>query len=119
MTGSEQNIPEICIRHGCRKQALRKFCSVACRVAHHNSRRAPASKVRITCLGCGPTTQAGDSHLTGWRPAAIVMCHAAGNAAELAERLFAATMANTDLRYILFGACHLELKKMLHSTHYQ
>ena len=53
MTGSEQNIPQICTRHGCRKQALRKFCSVACRVAHHNSRRAPASKVRITCLGCG------------------------------------------------------------------
>lgn len=46
-------MPQICTRHGCRKQALRKFCSVACRVAHHNSRRAPASKVRITCLGCG------------------------------------------------------------------
>ena len=48
---------QICIRHGCRKQALRKFCSVACRVAHHNSRRAPASKVRITCLGCGKVFQ--------------------------------------------------------------
>ncbi len=57
MTGSEQNIPQICTRHGCRKQALRKFCSVACRVAHHNSRRAPASKVRITCLGCGKVFQ--------------------------------------------------------------
>ena len=48
---------QICTRHGCRKQALRKFCSVACRVAHHNSRRAPASKVRITCLGCGRVFQ--------------------------------------------------------------
>jgi hypothetical protein len=47
------------------------------------------------------------------------MCHAAGNAAELAERLFAATMARTDLRYILFGACHLELKKMLHFLYNQ
>ena len=42
-----------CLRHGCRKRALRKFCSVACRVAHHNYRREPASKVKITCLGCG------------------------------------------------------------------
>ena len=57
MKGSEQNIPQICTRHGCRKQALRKFCSVACRVAHHNSRRARASKVRITCLGCGKVFQ--------------------------------------------------------------
>jgi len=57
MKGSEQNIPQICVRHGCRKQALRKFCSVACRVAHHNSRRARASKVRITCLGCGKVFQ--------------------------------------------------------------
>ena len=48
---------QICTRHGCRKQALRKFCSVACRVAHHNSRRAPASKVRITCQGCGKVFQ--------------------------------------------------------------
>jgi len=48
---------QICQRHGCRKQALRKFCSVACRVAHHNSRRAPASKVRITCQGCGKVFQ--------------------------------------------------------------
>ena len=48
---------QICTRHGCRKQALRKFCSVDCRVAHHNSRRAPASKVRITCLGCGRVFQ--------------------------------------------------------------
>lgn len=57
MKSSEQNIPQICTRHGCRKQALRKFCSVACRVAHHNSRRARASKVRITCLGCGKVFQ--------------------------------------------------------------
>ena len=48
---------QICQRHGCRKQALRKFCSVACRVAHHNSLRAPASKVRITCQGCGKVFQ--------------------------------------------------------------
>jgi len=48
---------QICQRHGCRKQALRKFCSVACRVAHHNSRRAPARKVRITCQGCGKVFQ--------------------------------------------------------------
>ena len=48
---------QICTRHGCRKQELRKFCSVDCRVAHHNSRRAPASKVRITCLGCGRVFQ--------------------------------------------------------------
>ena len=57
MKSNEQNMPQICTRHGCRKQALRKFCSVACRVAHHNSRRAPANKVRITCLGCGKVFQ--------------------------------------------------------------
>ena len=50
-------MPQICARHGCRKQALRKFCSIDCRVAHHNSRRVPASKVRITCLGCGKVFQ--------------------------------------------------------------
>jgi len=50
-------MPQICAPHGCRKQALRKFCSVACRVAHRNSRRVPASKVRITCLGCGKVFQ--------------------------------------------------------------
>ena len=55
--GLQQNMSQICQRHGCRKQALRKFCSVACRVAHHNSRRAPASKVRITCQGCGKVFQ--------------------------------------------------------------
>lgn len=48
---------QICQRHGCRKKAPRKFCSVVCRVAHHNSRREPASKVRITCLGCGKVFQ--------------------------------------------------------------
>ena len=48
---------QICQRHGCRKQALRKFCSVACRVAHHNNRRTPASKVKITCQGCGKVFQ--------------------------------------------------------------
>ena len=48
---------QICQRHGCRTQALRKFCSVACRVAHHNSCRPPASKVRITCLSCGKVFQ--------------------------------------------------------------
>ena len=48
---------QICQRHGCRKQALRKFCSITCRVAHHNSRRTPASKVKITCQGCGKVFQ--------------------------------------------------------------
>jgi hypothetical protein len=43
----------ICERHGCRRQARRKFCSVGCRVAHHNGRRQPVAKVRITCSGCG------------------------------------------------------------------
>jgi len=47
----------ICLRHGCRKQALRKFCSDRCRIAHHNAQRAPAEKVRITCLGCGAVFQ--------------------------------------------------------------
>jgi hypothetical protein len=42
------------------------------------------------------------------------MCHAAGDAAELAERLFAATMASADLRQILFVALHSKLKKTLH-----
>ena len=44
---------QVCARHGCRKQALRKFCSDACRIAHHNGLRAPAAKVKITCQGCG------------------------------------------------------------------
>lgn len=48
---------QYCQRHGCRKQALRKFCSVACRVAHHNAQRQPASKVKITCQGCGAVFQ--------------------------------------------------------------
>ena len=48
---------QICQRNGCRKQALRKFCSITCRVAHHNSRRTPASKVKITCQGCGKVFQ--------------------------------------------------------------
>lgn len=44
---------QVCTRHGCRKQALRKFCSDACRIVHHNGLRAPAAKVKITCQGCG------------------------------------------------------------------
>ena len=48
---------QICSRHGCRKQALRKFCSDACRIAHHNGRRPPAPKVKITCQGCGSVFQ--------------------------------------------------------------
>ena len=46
-----------CARHGCRKPALRRFCSDGCRIAHHNSRRQPAPKVRITCQGCGSVFQ--------------------------------------------------------------
>ena len=46
-----------CARHGCRKPALRRFCSEACRVAHHNARRQPAPKVKIACQGCGAVFQ--------------------------------------------------------------
>ena len=46
-----------CHRYGCRKQALRKFCSDACRIAHHNSQRPPADKVKVTCQGCGKVFQ--------------------------------------------------------------
>ena len=46
-----------CARHGCRKPALRRFCSDRCRIAHHNARRQPAPKVRITCQGCGSVFQ--------------------------------------------------------------
>ena len=46
-----------CARHGCRKKALRRFCSDTCRIAHHNARRQPAPKVRITCQGCGSVFQ--------------------------------------------------------------
>ena len=42
-----------CARHGCRKPALCRFCSDGCRIAHHNARRQPAPKVRVTCQGCG------------------------------------------------------------------
>ena len=48
---------QICARHGCRKTALRKFCSNACRIAHHNGLRPPASKVKVTCQGCGKAFQ--------------------------------------------------------------
>ena len=48
---------QICSRHGCRKRALRKFCSNACRIAHHNGLRPPASKVKVTCQGCGKVFQ--------------------------------------------------------------
>ena len=58
-----------------------------------------------------PTTLAGDSHLTGRRPAAIVMRHSASDAAELAERLFAATMALTDLRHILLQSEYKKFNK--------
>ena len=44
---------QTCARHGCGKPALRRFCSDVCRIAHHNARRQPAPKVRITCQGCG------------------------------------------------------------------
>tara|TARA_B100000524_G_C23639971_1_gene366324 strand:- start:1457 stop:1600 length:144 start_codon:yes stop_codon:yes gene_type:complete len=47
------------------------------------------------------------------------MCHAAGDAAELAERLFAAAVANTDLSHSLFVAFHLKLKKTFHCAIYQ
>ena len=46
-----------CRRYGCRKQALRKFCSDACRIAHHNSQRPPADRVKVTCQGCGKVFQ--------------------------------------------------------------
>jgi predicted nucleic acid-binding Zn ribbon protein len=46
-----------CHRYGCRKQALRKFCSDACRIAHHNSQRLPADKIKVTCQGCGSVFQ--------------------------------------------------------------
>ena len=39
------------------------------------------------------------------------MCHTAGIAAELAERLFATTMALTDLRHSLLNACYSKLSK--------
>jgi hypothetical protein len=39
------------------------------------------------------------------------MCHAAGNAAELAERLFTATMAGTDLRHILLRTLNKKFNK--------
>ena len=58
-----------------------------------------------------PTTLAGDSHLTGRRPAAIVMRYSASDAAELAERLFAATVALTDLRHILLQSEYKKLNK--------
>ena len=46
-----------CRRYGYRKQALRKFCSDACRIAHHNSQRLPADKIKVTCQGCGSVFQ--------------------------------------------------------------
>lgn len=46
-----------CHRYGCRKQALRRFCSDACRIAHHNTQRPAASKVKVTCQGCGKVFQ--------------------------------------------------------------
>ena len=52
MPNSKDNSSKVCERHGCRKRAKSKFCSDACRVAHHNAKRAPAAKVRIMCLGC-------------------------------------------------------------------
>ena len=52
MTDSQNNSLKVCARHGCRKRAKSKFCSDGCRVAHHNAKRAPATKVRIMCLGC-------------------------------------------------------------------
>lgn len=52
MATQNHNLLKVCARHGCRKRAKSKFCSDACRVAHHNARRASATKVRIMCLGC-------------------------------------------------------------------
>jgi hypothetical protein len=60
-----------------------------------------------------PTTLAGDPHLTGRRPTAIVMRHSASDAAELAERLFTATMSLTDLRHILLQSEFKKFNKTL------
>ena len=73
-----------CARHGCRKQALRRFCSDTCRIAHHNARRRPAPKVRITCQGCGSVFQGRPDQKT---------C-----SATCRSRLFRSRQLHTDMR---------------------
>ena len=41
-----------CERHGCRREAVRKFCSTDCKIAHHNSLRDRTHSVKRKCAAC-------------------------------------------------------------------
>lgn len=41
-----------CERYGCRKKAVRKFCSAECRTQHHSAARPPVEKETRNCQRC-------------------------------------------------------------------
>lgn len=42
-----------CERYGCRREAVIKFCSESCKIAHHNAQRDRKNDVKGTCASCG------------------------------------------------------------------
>ena len=42
-----------CERYGCRKEAVRKFCSEDCKIAFHNAKRDRNNSEKKKCLACG------------------------------------------------------------------
>ena len=42
-----------CERHGCRREAKRKFCSEDCKIAYHNAQRDRTNSEKKKCLACG------------------------------------------------------------------
>lgn len=42
-----------CERHGCRRAAVRKFCSQDCKIAHHNAKRDRTHNEKKKCVACG------------------------------------------------------------------
>ena len=42
-----------CERYGCRREAVIKFCSENCKIAHHNAQRDRKNDVKGKCASCG------------------------------------------------------------------
>ena len=42
-----------CERYGCSREAVIKFCSESCKIAHHNAQRDRKNDVKGKCASCG------------------------------------------------------------------
>ena len=42
-----------CAKYGCRREAVIKFCSENCKIAHHNAQRDRTNDVKGKCASCG------------------------------------------------------------------